>query len=145
MKTTTVTPRDVEERWLVYDASEHVLGHMASAIAMALMGKDRPSWTPSQLTGAHVVVVNATKVRLSGRKAEQKSYRHYSLYPGGLKEYSLAKLLESRPNDAVILAVKRMLPRTTLGRQMLARLKVYSGPTHPHQAQKPVKIAGTAA
>jgi len=140
MKSTYVRCSQVEERWLLFDASEHTLGRMASRIAMALMGKDRPSWTPNQLLGAHVVVVNAAQARLSGNKKETKIYPHYTRFSGGLKEVLLEDMLARRPNDVVALAVRRMLPKTRLGHRMLARLKVYPGPDHPHSAQRPVKV-----
>ena len=143
MKTTHVRSSDVEERWLVFDASEHQLGRMATRIAMALMGKDRPSWTPNQLTGAHVVVVNSKAVRLSGKKPTTKIYPHYTRYSGGLKDVSLAEVQARRPNDVVTLAVRRMLPKTRLGHRMLARLKVYPDAEHPHEAQRPVKVEPT--
>ena len=140
MKSTHVQSSQVEERWLVFDASEHQLGRMASRIAMALMGKDRPTWTPNQLTGAHVVVINSRSPRLSGKKAETKIYPHYTRYAGGIKDVSLTDVLARRPNDVVTLAVRRMLPKTRLGHRMLARLKVYPGAEHPHEAQRPVKV-----
>lgn len=140
MKSTHVRPSEVEERWLLYDASEHTLGRMASQIAMALMGKDRPSWTPNQLTGAHVVVVNSAQARVSGDKRNTKTYPHYTRYPGGLKDVALTDVIARRPNDVVTLAVRRMLPKTRLGHRMLSRLKVYPGPEHPHGAQRPVKV-----
>ena len=140
MKSTHVRSSEVEERWLLYDASEHTLGRMASAIAMALMGKDRPTWTPNQLTGAHVVVINAAQARVSGNKHSTKVYPHFTRYPGGLKQVAMADVLERRPNDVVTLAVRRMLPKTRLGTRMLARLKVYPGAEHPHAAQRPVKV-----
>jgi large subunit ribosomal protein L13 len=140
MKSTHVRSSEVEERWLLYDASEHTLGRLASAIAMALMGKDRPTWTPNQLTGAHVVVINAAQARVSGNKRATKIYPHYTRYPGGLKQVSMGDVLERRPNDVVTLAVRRMLPKTRLGARMLARLKVYPGAEHPHTAQRPVKV-----
>jgi len=141
MKTPHIRARDLPERWYVYDASERPLGRMASEIAMRLMGKDRPEYTPSELGGAHVVVINAENVRLSGDKTEQKEYQRYSGYPGGLKRQSLA---ERRPRDVVKLAVRRMLPKTKLGKRMLSRLKVYPGSEHPHSAQKPVKVEAQA-
>lgn len=138
MTTTHVRAQDTEERWLLYDASKQPLGRMATAIAMNLMGKDRPTYTASECGGAHVVVVNAERVHLTGRKAETKAYHDYSGYPGGLHEVPLAKMLERRPADVVTLAVRRMLPKTRLGHDMLRHLKVYAGPEHPHSAQKPV-------
>jgi len=141
MKSTThVRSRDLAERWIVYDASKHTLGRLASQIAMNLMGKDVPQYTASEMNGAFVVVVNAEKVRVTGRKAEQKVYAHYSGYPGGRKEVPFADLQARRPDEIVRQAVKRMLPKSTLGRDMQRRLKIYAGPDHPHTAQKPVKV-----
>jgi len=140
MKSTHVRGRECEERWLLYDASEHNLGRMATQIAMSLMGKDRPTWTPNELTGAHVVVVNSRQARVSGNKAGTKIYPHYTRYSGGLKDVPMSDVLQRRPNDVVTLAVRRMLPKTRLGARMLARLKVYPDAEHPHTAQKPVKV-----
>jgi len=140
MQTTHVRAIDVEERWLLYDASEHVLGRMATEIARSLMGKDRPAYTPSQPTGAHVVVINAERPRLTGRKLDQKSYDFYSGYPGGLKTVSIGRMLERKPEEVVRLAVRRMLPKSKLGRDLFKRLKVYAGTEHPHSAQKPQKV-----
>ena len=130
MTSTYVRSTDAEERWLLYDASEHTLGRMAASIARALQGKDRPTYQPNEKTGAHV----------SGTKAEVKIYKSYSGYPGGLKEVPLAKVLEKRPADPVTLAVRRMLPKSRLGHDLLRRLKVYAGEEHPHTAQRPVKV-----
>src|SRR5690554_4668873 len=132
MKSTHVKAIETEERWFLYDASEHVLGRMATEIAMRLMGKDRPQWTPTEHGNTHVVVVNSGKARFSGRKDEQKEYRTYSGYAGGLHRWPLAILRERRPNDIVTLAVRRMLPKTVLGAKCLKHLKVYSGSDHPH-------------
>jgi large subunit ribosomal protein L13 len=140
MKSTLAKAADVQERWLLYDASEHNLGRMAAQIAMSLMGKDRPNYTPSQLVGAHVVVVNSARTRVSGKKAEQKTYSHYTRYHDGRKEVAMADVRERRPNDLVKLAVRRMLPKTKLGHDMLRRLKVYEGGDHPHTAQRPIKV-----
>ncbi|MEL6715076.1 MAG: 50S ribosomal protein L13 [Planctomycetota bacterium] len=140
MTTTHVRRQDVEDRWLLFDASEHNLGRMAASIAKALQGKDRPTWTPSERTGAHVVVINGGKPRFSGKKADEKIYRHYSGYPNGQKYVTLEKVLERRPADVVTLAVRRMLPKTRLGRDLLRNLKVYAGEEHPHTAQAPVKV-----
>ena len=142
MKTTHVRGSDCQERWLLYDASQHTLGRMATQIAMALMGKDRPEYTPSELTGAHVVVVNARDAQLTGagKKEESETYAHFSRYAGGLRVVPLSYMRERRPNDIVKLAVRRMLPKTRLGHRMLSRLKVYPGPDHPHAAQRPVKV-----
>jgi len=140
MKTTRFRAQDVEERWYLYDASKHVLGHMASDIAMRLMGKDRPTYTREELTGAHVVVINGADVRLTGKKADVKYYPSYSGYPGGLYNHTLGMLQATRPHDIVKLAVRRMLPKNVLGKRMLSRLKVYGKGEHPHAAQKPVLV-----
>lgn len=139
-KTTHVRAADTEDRWLLYDASEHVLGRMAARIARELQGKDRPEYTPSELTGAHVVVINADQVRLTGSKGDTKEYPQYSGYPGGLYHHSLERVRARRPHDVVKLAVRRMLPKTRLGKKMLSRLKVYPGVEHPHTAQQPEKV-----
>ena len=140
MTTTHVRAQDTEERWLLFDATEHNLGRMAASIARSLQGKDRPTWTPSERTGAHVVVINGDKPRLTGTKGSTKIYRHYSGYPDGQKHVPIEKVIERRAGDIVTLAVRRMLPKTRLGRDMLRQLKVYSGVEHPHGAQKPVKV-----
>ncbi len=144
MKSTFVRSADAEERWLLYDASEQNLGRMASKIAMSLMGKDRPTYTPSQLTGAFVVVTNSAKSKLSGAKDGQKLYVHYTKYHDGQKQVALSRVRTDRPNDIVKLAVRRMLPKTKLGHDMLRRLKVYEGAEHPHSAQQPVKVTPAA-
>ena len=139
-KTTHVRAAEVEDRWYLYDASEHVLGHLAARIAVQLMGKDRPEYTPSELGGAHVVVINAAQAQVTGAGSESKEYPHYTGYPGGLRVTTLAQMRKSRPRDIVKLAVRRMLPKTRLGKRMLSRLKVYAGPEHRHAAQKPVQV-----
>jgi large subunit ribosomal protein L13 len=138
MKTTQV--HAAEERWLLFDASEHVLGRLAVRIARALMGKDRPEYTPSELSNTHVVVVNGAQPRLTGAKAQTKSYAHYTLYAGGYKVVGIDRMRERRPHDIVKLAVRRMLPKNRLGRRMLRNLKVYAGGEHPHTAQKPLRV-----
>lgn len=138
--TTHVRSADLKERWLLYDASQFTLGRMAAQIAMNLMGKDLPTYTPSELNGAFVVVVNAEKVRTTGKKDQVKQYFHYSGYPNGRKEIDFADLQSRRPDEIVRQAVKRMLPKTNLGRDMLRRLKIYGGTDHPHMAQQPVKV-----
>jgi large subunit ribosomal protein L13 len=140
MSTTHIHNGSVPERWLVIDASDRVLGRMASDIAMKLMGKDQPTFTPNSKTGAFVIVVNAEKVRTTGKKSEQKTYAHYTGYPSGRKEVDYSDLQGRRPEEIIRLAVRRMLPKTILGRQMYARLKVYAGPSHPHSAQQPVSV-----
>ena len=138
--TTHVRSADLKERWLLYDASQFTLGRLAAQIAMNLMGKDQPTYTPSELNGAFVVVVNAENVRTTGKKDQTKQYFHYSGYPNGRKEIDFADLQSRRPEEIVRQAVKRMLPKTNLGRDMMRRLKVYGGADHPHMAQQPVKV-----
>jgi len=140
MNTSHIRALDVEERWYVYDATQHNLGRMASDIAMRLMGKDRPTYTPSELTGAHVVVINAGKVRFSGKKESTQVYPKYSGYPGGLYIHDLDALKRKRPHEIVKLAVRRMLPKNRIGKRMLSRLKVYATDEHPHTAQKPTMV-----
>jgi large subunit ribosomal protein L13 len=140
MKSSHIRAIEAEDRWYLYDAAEHTLGRMAAKIAMQLQGKDRPEYTPSELTGAHVVVINADQVVLTGTKAETQVYPKYSGYPGGLYEHSLDRLKQRRPHEIVKLAVRRMLPKSRLGKTMLSRLKVYVGTEHPHTAQQPVKV-----
>jgi large subunit ribosomal protein L13 len=140
MKSTHVRAAQAQERWLLYDASEHNLGRMATQIATHLMGKDRPTYTPSELTGAHVVVINAAKARLTGTKGETKTYSHYTRYSGGYKTVGIDRMRVQRSEDIIALAVRRMLPKSRLGHDMLRRLKVYPSTDHPHGAQKPVKV-----
>ncbi len=140
MTTSHVRSVDTEERWLLYDASEHVLGRMAAAIATKLQGKDRPTYTPSEKGGTHVVVINGIRPRLSGKKGETKLYKHYTGYPGGQREVPIETVKARRGEDIVTLAVRRMLPKNRLGHDLLRRLKVYPGEEHPHQAQKPVLV-----
>lgn len=140
MATTHVRSATLAQRWLLYDASQYQLGDLASKIAMNLMGKDQPTYQPSELNGAFVIVINAAQVRLSGTKLDDKSYDFYSGYPGGLKTVPVSDMLRRRPADVVRLAVKRMLPKSTLGRDMRRRLKIYGAGEHPHAAQKPVKV-----
>ena len=131
---------DIQRSWWVVDASGLTLGRLSSAVASRLMGKHKPAYTPFLDTGDHVVVVNASKVKLTGRKLEDKLYRWHSNYPGGLKEVPAGKMLARRPEKVVEAAVWGMLPKGPLGRQMVRKLKVYAGGTHPHAAQKPKKL-----
>ena len=140
MKTAIPSPDGIERRWHLIDADEAVLGRLASKAAMLLMGKHKPSYTPFLDTGDHVVVVNAAKVRLTGRKEEQKVYRRHSGYPGGLTETKARTVRQARPARMVEEAIQGMLPKTKLGKQMYRKLQVYAGPKHPHQAQKPVEL-----
>jgi large subunit ribosomal protein L13 len=136
-QTTFFKAGEVEQHWHHVDADDRVLGRMATTIATVLMGKHRPEYTPHVDCGDFVVVTNAAKVRLTGRKAEQRMKLRYSGYPGGLKARSYGDVLEKHPERIVEDAVRRMLPKSRLGRQMLSKLKVYPGPDHPHQAQQP--------
>ena len=140
MKTAIPSPSGIERKWHLIDAEEAALGRLASKAAMLLMGKHKPSYTPFLDTGDHVVVVNAEKVRLTGRKEEQKIYRRHSGYPGGLTETSARKVRAARPQRLVEEAIQGMLPKTKLGKQMYRKLQVYAGPKHPHEAQKPVEL-----
>ena len=138
MRTYSPKPGDVQRQWHVIDATDVVLGRLASQTATLLRGKHKPIYAPHVDTGDFVIIVNADKVALTGNKRLQKvEYRH-SGYPGGLRSRSYEQLLEKNPRRVVEKAVKGMLPSGTLGRQMLSKLKVYAGPEHPHQAQKPV-------
>jgi large subunit ribosomal protein L13 len=138
VRTYSPKPADVQRQWHVIDANDVVLGRLASQVAILLRGKHKPIFAPHVDTGDFVIVVNAAKVALTGSKRESKmAYRH-SGYPGGLKALPYTELLAKRPAMAVEKAVKGMLPHTSLGRQMATKLKVYAGPDHPHQAQRPV-------
>jgi large subunit ribosomal protein L13 len=137
MKTYVATPATRERNWLVVDASGKTLGRLATQIADALRGKRKPEYTPHVDVGDFVIVVNAEKVAVTGRKREEKLYRRHSGYPGGLRSRTLGDMLERRPEEVIRLAVRGMLPRNRLGRAQLRKLKVYAGPDHPHAAQKP--------
>lgn len=138
MRTYTPKPADIQRQWHVIDASDVVLGRLASQVARLLRGKHKPIFAPHMDTGDFVIVINAAKVALTGAKLEQKiAYRH-SGYPGGLRGVGYRELMGSRPEKVVEKAVRGMLPNGTLGRAMLGKLKVYAGPSHPHQAQQPV-------
>ena len=141
MSTPFPSSKAIERRWHVLDADNAVLGRLASKVAMLLMGKHKPSYTPFLDTGDHVIIVNAEKVRLTGQKEEQKIYRRHSGYPGGLKEIKAKRVRETRPERMLELAVEGMLPKTKLGKQMYRKLNVYAGAKHPHQAQKPEPLA----
>jgi large subunit ribosomal protein L13 len=138
VRTYTPKPADVERQWHVIDATDVVLGRLASQVATLLRGKHKPIYAPHLDTGDFVIIVNADKVALSGNKLEQKrAYRH-SGYPGGLRSIGYGDLLAKHPERAVEKAIKGMLPKNTLGRKMFSKVKVYRGPEHPHQAQQPV-------
>jgi len=145
MKSYMAKKNDVEQRWLLVDAQDAILGRMAAGIAPVLMGKNKPTYTPHIDTGDFVIVINAEKIKLTGKKAEQKEYDYFTGYAGGHKFISFADMLERKPEKVIEMAVRRMLPKNRLGRQMLKKLKVYRGPSHEHQAQKPEKIELLAA
>jgi large subunit ribosomal protein L13 len=136
-KTYVAKPGDIQRKWYVVDAEGKTLGRLATEIARILCGKTKPQYTPHEDVGDFVVVINAEKVHVTGRKLDQKMYYHYSGYPGGLKTTSLRRQLERHPDRVIRHAVKGMLPRGPLGRRVFKKLKVYAGPEHPHQAQKP--------
>ncbi|NLK63483.1 MAG: 50S ribosomal protein L13 [Tissierellia bacterium] len=137
MKSFLAKPNEVERVWYVIDAEGKTLGRLATEVAKLLRGKHKVIYTPHVDTGDYVIVVNAEKVVLTGKKLDQKLYRRHSLYPGGLKEVPYRNLFQKKPTQPVYLAVKGMLPKNSLGRKMLKKLKVYAGPEHNNQAQKP--------
>ena len=141
MSTEFPSKNGIERKWHVIDAEGVVLGKLASKAAMLLMGKHKPTYTPFLDTGDHVVVVNASKVHLTGRKEEQKVYRHFTGYPGGLVEMGVQRVKATRPVRMVEDAIFGMLPKTKLGKQMYRKLKVYAGDKHPHAAQKPSALS----
>jgi large subunit ribosomal protein L13 len=140
MKTYTAKPHEIPRGWYVVDASGKVLGRLAAEIARRLRGKHKPEFTPHTDTGDYIVVVNADKLRVTGRKAEQKIYYRHSTYPGGIYSTSFAKLHARHPDRVLRLAVKGMLPKGPLGYAMLRKMKVYAGATHPHSAQQPKQL-----
>ena len=133
-------PGEVESKWYVVDATDMVLGRLASQVAAILKGKNKPEYTPHVDCGDHVIVINCAKVALTGKKLEQKYYRYHTGYIGGLKEVQYKKLMNEKPEFAVYKAVKGMLPKNSLGRDMLKKLRVYAGSEHDHQAQRPVAL-----
>ena len=137
MNTYTAKPADIKQDWYLVDASGKILGRLASEIARRLRGKHKPEYTPSMDTGDYIVVINAKAVRVTGNKFEDKTYNDYSGYPGGMKSESFEKRIGRRPELVIETAVKGMLPKGPLGRQMYRKLKVYAGPEHKHEAQKP--------
>ena len=140
MKTYSAKPGEVERKWVLIDAEGQTLGRLATACANILRGKNKPQFTPHVDTGDFVVVVNAEKVQVSGKKATDKVYGHHTGHPGGLKQETFKVAIEKHPERVIEKAVKGMLPKTTLGRKQGMKLKVYAGPEHPHTAQNPVKI-----
>ncbi len=133
--------KEINKKWHVVDAEGRILGRLAARVARLLTGKDKPVYTPFLDTGDHVIVINAEKVRLTGKKLTDKMYRHHTGYPGGLRQISAGDLLEKHPEKVVREAVIGMLPKTKLGKQMYRKLKVYAGDRHPHAAQRPAAMA----
>jgi large subunit ribosomal protein L13 len=140
MKTYVATPENRQRDWVLFDADGATLGRLATQIADALRGKLKPEYTPHCDTGDFVVVVNASKVRVTGNKLEQKRYYRHSGYPGGIRSRTLAEMMDRRPEEVIRKAVKGMLPRNRLARQQLGKLKVYAGSEHPHAAQRPKEV-----
>ncbi len=137
MKSFMASPSTIERKWYVVDATGHTLGRLASEIASILRGKNKPTYTPHIDTGDYVIVVNADKIQVTGKKLDQKVYYNHSDYVGGMKETTLREKMAKRPEDVIYLAVKGMLPKGPLGREMITKLHVYAGADHKHQAQKP--------
>ena len=137
MKSFMASPSNIERKWYVVDATGHTLGRLSSEIASILRGKNKPTFTPHIDTGDYIVVVNADKIKVTGKKMDQKVYYHHSDYVGGMKEQTLKEKMAKKPEDVIRLAVKGMLPKGPLGREMITKLHVYAGADHKHQAQKP--------
>ncbi len=137
MNSFMANPAKVERKWYVVDATGYTLGRLASEVAKVLRGKNKPVFTPHIDTGDYVIIVNAEKIKVTGKKMDQKIYYHHSEYVGGMKETTLKEMLAKKPEKVVELAVKGMLPKGPLGREMFTKLHVYAGPEHPHAAQKP--------
>ena len=140
MNTKSIRKEDVEHSWYLLDAEDQILGRFATVVANKLRGKDKPTYTPHVDTGDFIVVVNAKKIRVTGNKFEQKKYYRHSLYPGGLKTASFKEKIDKDPESIILKAVKGMLPKNKLSNQILKKLKVYSGDSHPHEAQNPIPI-----
>ena len=141
MNTPVPSGKGIPRKWHILDAENAILGRLATKAARILMGKHKPTYTPFLDTGDHVIVINAAKVRVTGAKADQKVYRNHSGYPGGLREVGYRKMKSEQPVKILEAAIKGMLPKTKLGKQMYRKLNVYAGDRHPHQAQKPTALA----
>jgi large subunit ribosomal protein L13 len=140
MKTFTATPATIKREWCVVDATDKTLGRLATELAHRLRGKHKPEFTPNMDTGDHMVVINAEKIKVTGKKLEDKIYYHHTGYIGNLKSINLGKLLDTHPERVIQKAVKGMLPKNPLGRAMYRKLHVYAGPEHPHAAQQPTQL-----
>jgi large subunit ribosomal protein L13 len=132
---------DLDKEWFVVDATDEILGRLASFVAGILRGKHKPTFTPSVDTGDFVVIKNAEKITVTGKKKKEKKYYNHSRFPGGLKETTFEKLIERKPEDVLYRAIKGMLPHNRIGRQMLTKVKIYAGESHPHEPQKPKEIS----
>ena len=140
MKTYQATKEELDRKWYLVNAEGKVLGRLSTELAKILKGKNKPTYTPHLDTGDFVIVVNAGKVTLTGKKLKDKIYYHHTGYPGGIKQINAEKLLAKKPTEMIRIAVKGMLPKNSLGRQMLRKLKIYAGANHPHEAQKPISL-----
>ncbi|OQX70978.1 MAG: 50S ribosomal protein L13 [Candidatus Cloacimonas sp. 4484_275] len=141
MKTVTPKPEQIKQDWYVVDASDQILGRLATRVAAILRGKNKPYFSPHLDTGDYVVVINAEKIKLTGNKELQKTYKRYSGYPSGLKNIPFKRMLAEKPEEIIRHAVKGMLPKNALGRKLIRKLKIYVGEEHPHTAQKPKNIS----
>ncbi len=140
MKTYMAKPEEIQRNWYVVDATDMVLGRLASNVATILRGKNKPQYTPNVDCGDHVIIINCDKVVLTGKKLEQKNYTYHTGYVGGLKQIQYKKMMEEKSDKAVMLAVKGMLPKNTLGRNMIKKLRCYKGAEHNHEAQQPIEL-----
>jgi large subunit ribosomal protein L13 len=140
MKTHSVKAGEIRRDWFVFDADDKVLGRVASQVAQILKGKHKPTYSPHLDTGDHVVIVNVEKIRVTGKKQEKKKYFSHSMYPGGVTWTSFREMSDTKPDRVLYLAVRGMLPKNSLGRAMIKKLKIYSGPQHPHAAQSPKSL-----
>ena len=140
MKTFIVKEKDIQKQWYIVDATDKILGRLATKVATILMGKEKVIYSPHQDTGDEVIVINASKVKVTGKKPEQKLYKRYSAYPGGLNEETLQSVMKRKPDYVIRHAVKGMLPKNKLAAKLLKKLKVYADDKHPHQSQKPKEL-----
>ncbi len=138
MRTYQAKPHEIVRKWHLIDAKGEILGRLAVSAAKLLRGKHKPIFTPNVDTGDHVIVINASQVRLTGKKLKTKTYYHHTGFPGGLKAITAERLLQKKPTEVLSKAIRGMLPKTTLGKQMARKLRIYAGPDHPHSAQRPV-------
>ncbi len=141
MKTLSAKKTDVTKKWHIIDAEGQIVGRLASRVAMVLRGKDKPIFTPHVDTGDFVIIINAGKIRFTGRKLDQKVYQHHTGYPGGLKTEAAKDIMKTNPERIIMSAVRGMIPKTSLGRRQLSKLKVYSGSDHPHESQNPEPLS----